>query len=766
MIDLQLSKMDAAHRQSQPSHISLILRDDADLTLLPAIEAIKGVAGVDMLTPLSIRYKLIGKSEWQIGTLIIRPETSVEQYDKTTLTSGNWPSDDQIAIERLSAIHTGQHVGARVEFETNIGTKTLPITAIVRHPFVKPPSFGGQVHFFANTSFAGYFGVKPNSFRQLLVQIKPPYSTDQANAIAREIRTILSHNNVAVNATLLQEPEKHWGRPFFAGINGVLRLMALASLALACVLIVNTVSAHIAQQTNQIGIMKSLGAKSWAIAKIYLIEIFLVALTAVILALPLSLVAAHISSCKLLALFNIECSSFSYSPRAIYFMVLGGLFTPLLAALGPILLGSLMNVREAISRYGLGGDFGNNRFDVWVERFGESFLSTLHAAALGNLFRRKGRLLLTQVVLIIAGVVFLILMSLIASVNLTLDNEMARSRYSVRLSFNTDQPAQKVMDLAKSVATTKSIELWQRLPIEVAKQGTMLRQNGSLGIQLLAMPATTSMYRPLVESGRWLQSSDAGQQVIVLSAETAQMSGIKVGDNLDIHLGNESQTWQVIGLYRWLAGSNYAVEPVYAPIETVRNITKNYKNASFAMLGAQVTHFTEEADYLKLLKQLCQDNGIQLDVYNTIAKLEQRQFLRNQFQPVIATLFGLAALIASVGGIGLSGTLAIGVLQRTREIGVLRAIGAPSNTIFRLFLLEGFLHGMVAWLFSVPLAYFAAAPVARELGKTMFGMQLDFAFDQMAVGYWLIIVLTLVWLASLWPARKAALLTVHECLGQ
>ena len=132
---------------------------------------------------------------------------------------------------------------------------------------------------------------------------------------------------------------------------------------------------------------------------------------------------------------------------------------------------------------------------------------------------------------------------------------------------------------------------------------------------------------------------------------------------------------------------------------------------------------------------------------------------------MIETLLGLASMIASVGGIGLSGALAIGVLQRTREIGVLRAIGAPSNAIFRLFLLEGLLHGLVAWSLSVPLAYLIAEPIARELGKTMLGIQLDYRFDVLAIPYWLVIVIVLAWTASYWPARKATRLTVRESLG-
>ena len=78
--------------------------------------------------------------------------------------------------------------------------------------------------------------------------------------------------------------------------------------------------------------------------------------------------------------------------------------------------------------------------------------------------------------------------------------------------------------------------------------------------------------------------------------------------------------------------------------------------------------------------------------------------------------------------------------------------------------MEGVLHAGVSWLVSVPLAYLAAEPLAKQLGKTMLGIQLDFVFNGDAVGYWLVMVLVIAALASYWPARKAAHLTVRECL--
>ncbi len=765
MIDLLLTKMDDAHRQSQPSHINLILRSDADLKLLETIKALPEVARIDTLTPLTVNFRRPGETDWRLATLIFRPDYSNQQLDKTALASGNWPTIGRIAVENLTAQNDSLNAGDSIEFQTEHGAQTLSIEGIVRHPFVKPPKFGGQPHFFASSSDAASFGVTQHSFRQLLVQIAEPYSAEQARVVADQIRSLLSQQQIAVNVTLLQDPQQHWGRPFLAGINGVLQIMALVSLGLACVLILNTVSAHITQQTDQIGVMKALGASTGTIARLYLLEILAMSLLALILAIPPGLAGAYFSACKLLGLFNIDCGTFAISTSAVSYMLAGGIIAPFLAALMPILRGATMTVRSAIASYGVSADFGYSRFDMLIEYVGARFLPTLYAAALGNLFRRKVRLLLSQSVLIIAGVMFLVLMSLIASLNLTLDREMARSRYAVRLGLSSDQTEQTLRDIVHSVDGTDKVELWQRLPVQLLKSGKTLQQKGSLGLQMLALPTESKMYQPLIESGRWLQASDAGQRVLVLSADTAELNGIQTGDTVDIKLGALGESWQVIGIYRWLAGNNYAVEPVYAPLQTVRGSSGLKDRASFVLLDAPINNLSDEADYLHRLKQAFQDKNIKLDVYTTQAKLEQRQFARNQFKPVLNTLLGLACMIAAVGGIGLSGALAISVLQRTREIGVLRAIGASSLAVFKLFLLEGLLHAGLAWLFSVPLAYFAAQPLAEQLGKTMLGMQLDFSFDAWAIVYWLLIVLALAWIAAYWPARKATQLTIRECLG-
>src|SRR3970040_1049271 len=100
-------------------------------------------------------------------------------------------------------------------------------------------------------------------------------------------------------------------------------------------------------------------------------------------------------------------------------------------------------------------------------------------------------------------------------------------------------------------------------------------------------------------------------------------------------------------------------------------------------------------------------------------------------------LMGLSVVVAVVGGIALMGALSIAVVERTKEIGVLRAIGARSRTILSIFVMEGVLQGVLSWMPAVPIALLIGPLVARALGEAMFGATLDYRFAWHAVAIWL-----------------------------
>jgi putative ABC transport system permease protein len=127
-------------------------------------------------------------------------------------------------------------------------------------------------------------------------------------------------------------------------------------------------------------------------------------------------------------------------------------------------------------------------------------------------------------------------------------------------------------------------------------------------------------------------------------------------------------------------------------------------------------------------------------------------------------LMMMTILMAVVGSIGLSGTLSINVIERRREIGVMRAVGASSRDVAFVFTGEGLMLGLTSWLFALPLGLGAAPAFVLALGKVI-----DFPAEYYAathgVWIWLGIVVVLSVVASWVPARRATRISVNESLA-
>lgn len=767
MVDQLLSGMDNAHRATNPSHINVFLNTLIDDDTARSLTSIPGVVGVEPANRINIRYKTGPDGEWQDGAITMRRDFTDQQYDLVTLQEGAWPADRQIGVERLTTQSYHLDIGDQIIIEMPGTDRVFTINGRIRHPFVQPPSFGGEAHFFADAAGLAKLGFPEGRFASVMVQIEP-YSRAHAEQIAGDIRERLSKQGYNVAITIYQEPDRHWGRDFVDGLMIVLRVMAVVSLFLSVVLVVNTFTAVITQQTDQIGVIKAIGGSSGIITKTYLVGVLLLSLLALALALPLGALTAFASSRWFLNLFNVDFDTFQFSPQAVWWQVAAATAVPILAALWPVLKGANLTVREAIATYGLGGDFGSSRFDRFIDHLSARFLSSVYAAALGNMFRRKGRLALTQLVLVIAGVMFLVVMTLVASTNHTLDNEMARRGYDARIGFVRDQRSERVLNMALALPEVKAAEIWYTHSATILREGERLRDSAGLGAQLTGLPPESTMRRPLIVDGRWLQPGDglSESRVIVVNADSAEKNGIAVGDVIRLDLGQlGSAEWQVIGTYRIISGADFTTEPIYAPLDAVVAVTKQANRGTALYLQTSdhsaevVTAVTEH------LKNQFEAQHMDVALFTTAVKLDERAEIDTQFASVVTILLSLAGLMALVGGIGLMGALSISVVERTREIGVLRAIGASSPTIMLLFVMEGVLQGLFSWCLAIPLAIVFSKPLANALGQAMTGTNLDFAFHVTAVFIWLIVILVVSAVAAILPARAATRISVRQSLA-
>jgi putative ABC transport system permease protein len=135
------------------------------------------------------------------------------------------------------------------------------------------------------------------------------------------------------------------------------------------------------------------------------------------------------------------------------------------------------------------------------------------------------------------------------------------------------------------------------------------------------------------------------------------------------------------------------------------------------------------------------------------------------FDILLSVLLLMSGLLALVGGLGLAGTMGLNVLERTREIGVLRAVGATNPSVRKVVLFEGIFVGLISWLLALAGSLPIGLALSSVVASTVLNAPAEFLFSARGMWLWLALVLVIATAASLAPAQRASQLTVREVLA-
>jgi len=761
MSDMLITNMDISHHAVLPTHINVYLDEAIDREIILNLKEVPGVDDVEPFNSVSVVYKLRPQDDWRQGVIQMRDNYEAQKYELVQLRAGRWPDGkNEVSIERMAAQFLNIGIGDSVIFKIDDKERVIPITGLIRHPFVPPPQFQDLAFFFMDGAGMERLNIPSGKFGSFYMRVTP-YSAGYAKEVATGIKDKLAKQNIRVAAFVYEDPNKHWGRAFFDGITLVQEILAVICVIISAILVYNTLSNLITQQTDQIGILKAIGGKTQTIVKVYLVSTLVYGTLAFLIALPLGAIVAFILTKSFLNLFNIDFDQFQFSNQAIMFQAISALGAPLLAGLPPIVRGARITVREAIASYGLGSDYHSGWLDRLVERIGQRWLPSYYAQSLGNMFRHKGRLLMTQLVLVAAGSAFLMVMSLNSSISLTLDKFFQRQDYESTLYFNKNQKIDIVTAFAQTVPGVEQVELRLVQSASMFVEGQLVKEAG-IGANIKGIPENSDFFKPLIVAGRWLAPGDG--PAVVISRDTAKRNNIHVGDTVTLDLGVMGEDeWLVVGFYEPVFVGTFNVETIYAPAEALYNTSKKYNQGSELLIRTTSTDGEFTSNVTKELKDLFESHSMKVDDSQTQAAL--RTTNEWQFSIVTSMLLALSVIVAIVGGIALMGALSIGVIERTKEIGVLRAIGARSPTILGMFVMEGIFQGSLSWLISIPISYLASPSVASALGHAMFGATLDYQYNWPAVAIWFGIIVIISAFASLFPARGAIRISVRDSLA-
>jgi putative ABC transport system permease protein len=326
-------------------------------------------------------------------------------------------------------------------------------------------------------------------------------------------------------------------------------------------------------------------------------------------------------------------------------------------------------------------------------------------------------------------------------------------RYDLKLSFSRPASAEAVGSIVRDLTGVARVEGWGQA------RGSLIYPDGTDGNEftILGPQPRTDLILPRIVNGRWLQTDDRAA-IVVNHIFIYQEPQLKVGDDVTLRIGRLKTTVRIVGVIRQIGAPTAIMNAAY--LATLAN-QKDRINT----LAVVTEKRSAEVDLAVSQRIEAAFKGTGYDIQELISIYDIQKILEDHFVVLTTLLLVMAVLILIVGGLGLSTTMSLQVLERTREIGVMRAIGASNRAIFKIVRTEGLVIGALSWILAVFLAIPISKYVADLFGMIFLRTTLDFAVSPIAFVLWLVIVLVFSLLASHLPARNATRLTVSETLS-
>ncbi len=755
IIDTQFAD---AYLASNPAHATLSVSAFDD-DLLAVVARTEGVKAASASFGVSLQVENPASGRWQDLTLLARPAWQDLPVNSLRPEQGAWPPPlGGIVLERNSLPLLGAQIGDTVQVDLGDGRlRDVTIAGTVYDINLPPARFVDQLYGYASFDTFSRWGYD-RQFASLLLTV-----ADQADnkahieAVAQQVEDKIEKGGGQVFSTSVPDPGQTPVQQILDALFVILGVLGALSLLLSGFLVVNTVNATLAQQTRQVGVMKAIGARNGQIMGLYFGMALVYGLLALLIGLPLGMLGAVALARFAAGFLNFDVSGPGFAPQVLALQIAVALGMPLLASAYPIWAGARITVREAMASYGLGkGRFGRGPVDhlLLAVQHVLPFVRRPLVISLRNTFRRKGRLALTMVTLTLAGAIFVGVFSVRASLFNTLALANRYDNYDVAVEFSRAYRGQQIEAEARQVPGVVAVETWG--------SGGVVRQrpDGSQSdrIRVRAPEAETQMIQPRLLAGRWLVPDD--QNAVVLNSSVLDDEpDLAVGDTVTLRLNDKDSDWTVVGVVQSILTqpTAYVNYPYFA------QQTGTSGRANFARVATEQHTPAAQAAAAEALETRLEEAGFQ--GVRTETKVQRQESVRLQFDILITFLLIMALLIAAVGGMGLMGTMSINVIERTREIGVMRAIGAATSSIMQIVLVEGVLIGLISWTQGVLLGWPIGRLMSDQIGLAFVDSPLEFRYSIEGALLWLLAALVISAVASFWPAHNAASLSVREVLA-
>ena len=751
--------MTASWLSINPAH-GLMVTTNFDADFLASLKRVQGVGAVEGWYNGGGLNVTAGDSKPVGLHLSATGDFGKIRLQRPKLIEGEWPGRHEVVLERTSLARLPVKIGDTIQVTTPGGKqRELQVSGLVWDQTVAAGALDVQAYSTVGT--LEYLGLgRDFNFLNFAVA-ENAGSKEHVAEVARAIEKQFRLDGGMVSVSGLLESGKHPASDIVNALIALLAAMGALSLLLSGFLVVNTISALLSQQIRTIGVMKAIGARTGQITGMYVVLLLCFGALALLIAAPISLGLGYGATRTIAQFLNFSLSPFRIEPLPLAAMAVLSMVVPLFAGLIPVAAGARTTVREAISGYGLGSGYGKSlvdRFFSHVRGVSRPLLISLR-----NTVRRKARLVLTLATLTLAGALFMGVLTAQKSMNLTIERIFHYLWADVNVDLDRTARVETVSDILRDIPGVTAVEGWTAASAEVVPPrdpATGRRQVATDRITLLAPPQDSALVAREVQAGRWLLPED--ENAVVMSTTTMNAHPEwQLGSTVQLKLNNRVEAeFVIVGIFPFVGGEgnelNVTSSKYLAEVLNLRG-----KAMSFRLVTSPHDPATQDRvrdGVTAELKRL----GYKATVTSLHTYADALGILLNTIVRVMAAM---ALLLAVVGGLGLSGTMGMNVMERTREIGVMRSIGASNRAIRQLVVVEGLLTGLISWAGGALLGLPIGQLLCSVLGTSLFGLPLPLEPDWSGCITWLIIVVVVSVVASLLPARNASRLTVREALA-
>jgi len=748
--------MNISYAASNPANIE-IWTDPFDENFVTTINKIPGVKKAEGRYIMDVQVSRDGGDWISLDLVAVGDYATADINLRSPVEGVEVPSEREVVIIRNSFNDTGILLGDEIQVQLASGTvRILPVVGIATEQSAGRADFMALPHGYINMDTLAWLEA-PETFNRLLATVSGESDSEEVfQQVSGSIEDKLEKSGRTVYRTRLGKTNEHPMSSLILAILGVLLALGILVVLLSSSLIANTLNALLTQHVRQIGVMKLVGARSFQILGMYLMLILAFGIIAALFAVPLGAIGGYALAEFIASQASLTLQGFRFIPQVVLLQVAIALLVPLVAGFIPVNTGSKTNVRRAISG-NRPGEQGSST--TWFDRLlGKMvWVSRPILLSIRNTFRRKGRLALTLFTLIIGGAVFIAVFNVRVSMEQYIDSLGKYFIADVSLNFERPYRVSEIEQTVLQVPGVESVEGWS------AASGEIITRDGGENdnITILAPPAETNLIHPEMIAGRWIYPGETNA-LVVSDGIWEIYPDLQPGDTLPMEVQGKRETdWTVVGVFRFTSMMDTIF--AYADYEVISDIL-NTSNRSFSYRVVTDEHDWERQQEVAIaLNKHLRERGYQVgEVEAGLATLRDAS---ESINILIAFLLIMALLTALVGSIGLTGTMGMNVLERTREIGVMRAIGAVDLKIINSVIIEGMLIGIISWVFAVLMSFPISFLLLRIISQSMLNASIDLAITALGSVIWLLVVTILAILASVLPARSAARLTIREVLA-